>query len=195
MEIATPKRAKISTKAPIGAREPKSTVVPAQSKITARNWLRSFTRPPVSVHLKRSATISSPIAKAVEAPVPDVTIAMRTLGIRRIHQHQPILGAGVSSGPALFDRRPVAEQGLIFVEDQFVKGVRSERIGRVGIDMAVADHHRTIRRADDDKMNAGGQMRALFALETAAQSRGFGKLGIAEIAHQRQIGHHARGKA
>ena len=66
------KRPKASTKTPMGAKEPKSIIVPAQSNTAALNRLMSG-----SVQSKRLAIVSSAMPKAVEAPAPQVTMTIR----------------------------------------------------------------------------------------------------------------------
>ena len=73
--MATPNSAKASTKTPIGASDPWSTTVPAQSKTTA---FRCRSAVIARSSIEKVGIVSSAIAKEVLAPVPLVIITSRT---------------------------------------------------------------------------------------------------------------------
>ena len=160
-----------STNTPIGASEPWSTMVPAQSKHDglemALGWLMRCCSP------NRSATISSAMAKAVLAPVPLVTMTSRT-------RHRPAVDAASADRGARHrcrsSARPPRAPGRRSDARAFRPGSgRRPRRGANGrgvalVVVAVADDQPAVRALHRDQVDAVGQMLRLLGLEPRASA-------------------------
>ena len=87
------------------------------------------------------------------------------------------------------------EHGVELVEDQFVDLGGCERVDSLTVVMAVADDQGAVCRLHGDEMHAVLERRGLLRGETVLQGTRLGQLGVAQIAHEAEIGHHRRPEA
>src|ERR1700719_1619966 len=176
--MATPLSTKASRSAMTGAWQPKSTMVPAQSKMTKSKRSRIA----ISLHSVNVSLHSAKKTRHDSLADREAGRCARTAGDhhdahvagRGIDEHRAVGGRGIGAHPALANsRRRASRRCGKFVENESIDSIIGKTIRRGRVVMAVTDDETAVCALHDDEMNPMLQMLPLLRLEPRAQRRSF----------------------
>src|SRR5262249_32534578 len=193
-DSSMPQLRKSSTNAPMGARLPKSTTVPAQSKTTAASRCPAFSVIS-SLHgsvPRRDRLLADCESGAHAGAARHADYAHP--GVRRIDEAWR-LRTRVNSNPAL-DHPCLIDsyQALHLVQYQRLDLGRGERIGTRVVVVRIANDERAVGRADDDQMDTVAELLPALGFQNALQSRCRRQACITQVAGEAQVSHDRRGE-